>query len=938
MAHRIIAGNDFRLIVCAKRSMGAYLTDMDLSEVDSLRIYMTRAGRSKELQSYTLDENGNAVIYVAAQQVTAGIYGIEMVGVYGDASLRAHLTTAFQIVGAGHGDAGVLTDYSVDIVFAINVAASDVFVKASIKAHNEDDTAHDGIKAAVAAVQGDIIDLQTDMPGKVDDVKVDGMSVVETDPQTGKKIVNLHKDQLGKVDDVIVNGDSVLNQNNEAEFTVPTTVEELGDSFNYATKADLLQGLAEKQDTISVVVAPSITEDGGNPAVVSSFNNNQLALAFKNLEGPQGPQGESVLVGQGDMPLVHVPGYDATKAISQKGATEIMDEALNAVKRMRAATPSLVQTGKLLRYDGGMDPSGDTSIVKTYPVDSTKTYYVTCRFTTNTVRAALCFYNSGGNKISALFRGDGSTDAYDIVKQPIYPPEGTATVKVFGSSNYSDPTLYEETGSIDVQGLSDDVEKILSVLPDDMEALAKVTELTETSEESGYSLDASGDKKSSTANARIKVFTGIDDTLNYIVTCRQSKDVDSSGVCLYDNNGDCISAQYTGDGTTSAHDEVKVPVTMVPGTVTIKVFGSAIYEAPKLYEIEGTINLGEMYDDINEMKSYPLRGKNIAIIGDSISTIYHGNTPFYKITSRDVGNQIQSYVSWNDVYTSNDGTSRTPTNKTIGGELLTEAMIDGELHPFTPNANDIGKELYVPRHYGNNAADVKVWSQVLCEKTGANLIANASFSGATVNSSTKLSSSRGIMFEGSHAWHPCTIARCKTRDDNGNIIMPDAIIIARGTNDLTYTNNTDGDTVYPSMSLEFPDMSAGFTFDTDEVSEGEYNFVVAYILTIQRLRAAYPNALIICATPNVFKRVHYTNFPTRNDAWTYPDLCNCIRKIADYMGCGLIEFDKDGINFQNADTRYFFDGATKPTHPNKVGHRVMGEKAAADLKYIFNPA
>ena len=156
MVHRIIAGNDFRLIVCAKRSMGAYLTDMDLSEVDSLRIYMTRAGRSKELQSYTLDENGNAVIYVAAQQVTAGIYGIEMVGVYGDASLRAHLTTAFQIVGAGHGDAGVLTDYSVDIVFAINVAASDVFVKASIEAHNTDPTSHPDIRALIASTRSDL--------------------------------------------------------------------------------------------------------------------------------------------------------------------------------------------------------------------------------------------------------------------------------------------------------------------------------------------------------------------------------------------------------------------------------------------------------------------------------------------------------------------------------------------------------------------------------------------------------------------------------------------------------------------------------------------------------------------------------------------------------------------------------------------------------------
>ena len=68
-----------------------------------------------------------------------------------------------------------------------------------------------------------------------------------------------------------------------------------------------------------------------------------------------------------------------------------------------------------------------------------------------------------------------------------------------------------------------------------------------------------------------------------------------------------------------------------------------------------------------------------------------------------------------------------------------------------------------------------------------------------------------------------------------------------------------------------------------------------------------------------------------------PDLNNCIRKIADYMGCGLMELDKDGITWENMYPTYVDDSAVTPTHPNARGQRVMGERAAADLKYVLNP-
>lgn len=48
-------------------------------------------------------------------------------------------------------------------------------------------------------------------------------------------------------------------------------------------------------------------------------------------QGPQGPQGDSVLVGQGDLPLAHVLGQDNTKAMSQKGVTDALDDMFGLI-------------------------------------------------------------------------------------------------------------------------------------------------------------------------------------------------------------------------------------------------------------------------------------------------------------------------------------------------------------------------------------------------------------------------------------------------------------------------------------------------------------------------------------------------------------------------------------------------------------------------------
>ena len=112
---------------------------------------------------------------------------------------------------------------------------------------------------------------------------------------------------------------------------------------------------------------------------------------------------------------------------------------------------------------------------------------------------------------------------------------------------------------------------------------------------------------------------------------------------------------------------------------------------------------------------------------------------------------------------------------------------------------------------------------------------------------------------------------------------------------------------------------------------GVYNFKIGYYKTIQKCREAYPGVLIVCCTLNVFKRVICDSYPTRNAYYTLPEMNQIIREIASEMGCGLIDFERDGITFENCYPTYISDSATKPTHPNSKGHRVMAQRAYIDL-------
>ena len=90
---------------------------------------------------------------------------------------------------------------------------------------------------------------------------------------------------------------------------------------------------------------------------------------------------------------------------------------------------------------------------------------------------------------------------------------------------------------------------------------------------------------------------------------------------------------------------------------------------------------------------------------------------------------------------------------------------------------------------------------------------------------------------------------------------------------------------------------------------------------------------VYLCTLNIFKRIEYNHFPTRNGTNTLPEFNNAIREVSNQMGCGLIEFDKDGITFENCYPTYISDSSTEPTHPNPSGHDKMAVKAEINIKY-----
>lgn len=309
-------------------------------------------------------------------------------------------------------------------------------------------------------------------------------------------------------------------------------------------------------------------------------------------------------------------------------------------------------------------------------------------------------------------------------------------------------------------------------------------------------------------------------------------------------------------------------------------------------------------------------GLTVAIIGDSISTNgasgIDSNVPEITVQAEDVGNQLSAYLTYYDVQ----------AGLSLGGHTFDNSEIGTEV-TFTPTADDVGKSIGLPNNYNDNS--VTTWWEIMQEELGVQCIPNT-WSGSSITSHEASTETRKC----SYAWHESQIRKCGIRvPGTMQRVAPDVIIVYRGTNDFSHSP-------YTLLTNDYFD-NANWNYPETDVVTGGYGFKEGMCLTIKKIRDTYPNAKIFLCTMNVFKRINYSHFPTNNGINTLPQYNNAIREIADFMGCGIIDFDKDGITFENCYAQgYITDSATIPTHPNDKGHRVMGLKAIADLKAQFS--
>lgn len=318
-----------------------------------------------------------------------------------------------------------------------------------------------------------------------------------------------------------------------------------------------------------------------------------------------------------------------------------------------------------------------------------------------------------------------------------------------------------------------------------------------------------------------------------------------------------------------------------------------------------------------------LNEKTVAIIGDSISCNGNysssnllGNVPEIVVQEADVGISLSAYATYYDIGT------------TVGGHTISSSDVGNEI-TFTPVADDVGKIIGKP--YNTNSTD-NVWWSIAAERLGFTPIP-VSWSGSSISSHESTDNT----LKTSYAWHDAQIRKCGIRTPGSMTrTAPDVIIIYRGTNDFSHSPYTElTDYLDDGINISIP--------ATDSYIDGgqtKYDFLKALAITVDKLRTAYPEAQIVVCTFNYFHRLSssYPGFPSRNGKNTIYEYNNAIRAFANYFGCGLIEFDKDGINYANAASGAYYQEGTgtnsNHTHPNEKGQRVLGNRAIIDLQNL----
>ena len=368
---------DFTIRIRARRVGYNRYVGVSFDEMSGLIVNLINLPSQKTRLAYTVDEQGRLVIPVSGEGLACNLYGIEIIGFYNNGNWRHQIAPAFDIVKASAQDNYALCetdDCTLD--FEITIGDTNVSTRLLTKSmndHNSDQNAHPELVQALNNARQAIHDLQELIPqienqiaeaGEVNDIQIDGHSILDQN-----KVANFNSDDFSHVNNIKVNGEPVIDENKEANIEVPTTVEQLSDSADFAKKTDL-QDLTQQleqsiEDAAVSEVEATVDNNTGTPEVEHSFENGKIRLGFRNLKGEKGdpltwndltePQKASLRGEPGAAAiwdenephtkitdLVHVPGMSNVLPMSQMGITSAIEKkdvlSLSATRKLTNIT------------------------------------------------------------------------------------------------------------------------------------------------------------------------------------------------------------------------------------------------------------------------------------------------------------------------------------------------------------------------------------------------------------------------------------------------------------------------------------------------------------------------------------------------------------------------------------------------------------------------
>lgn len=409
----------------------------------------------------------------------------------------------------------------------------------------------------------------------------------------------------------------------------------------------LQQEVEGKQEAITKVTA-SVDSNVGTPSVTPTWDDGTLDLAFHNvkgeqgIQGPKGAQGDSVLVGQGDLPLAHVLGQDSTKAMSQKGVTDLATTYAPISGKLYISRMINSATGALIDFSNNIEPHTEYRIIEVKNLDPTKSYCASFYMGNNTDYACVAYYDDSMTFIEQQVFAQGS-----YTKEPLTLPVGASAVRLRVSNNTEDTVWLWEV-------------KTVNELVDDIAAVSESVDAVEREiwvEVKGNKHIKSRINKSTGAIANtendnyILTISGIDENKNYKADFWQGTNSDYAQVAYYNSYMEYLGCEAIGS-TSAAKTYTDYKLTLPTGTRIIRLSGngsfvSALYEKVSFakaasYAVETKdLMMGEI-PPVDSLSGYVINKSDGELIQSSSASASN-----YRLNKYNVEGLASCYVSGN---------------------------------------------------------------------------------------------------------------------------------------------------------------------------------------------------------------------------------------------------------------------------------------------------